>query len=599
MSNTDERKKIRSPICVVLGHIDHGKTSLLDKIRGTAVQAREAAGITQHIGASFFPTETIEKVCGELVKRFKIKLKIPGLMVIDTPGHAAFYNLRRRGGAVADIAILVVDINSGFQTQTYESIKILKSRKVPFIVAANKIDRIPGWKSNPDMLFFDSLKNQRAEVKAELDRRIYDIVGELSANGFDAERFDRVANFTKTIAIVPTSAKTGEGIPELLVVLAGLTQQYLTERLLITEGPAKGTILEVREEKGLGTTIDVIIYDGIIKKNDTIVVGGLGKTIVTKVRSLLIPKPLDEIRDPEDKFNSAEEVSAAAGVKISAPNLEDAVAGAPMYVALTDEDVEQLKQRVEKEIGEFRTITDKQGIILKTDTLGSLEAFAQFLREHKIAVRIADVGPVTKRDVMEAIAATEKDPYSAVILAFNVKVNPDARELAEQEGIEIFENSVIYQLYEAYNQWKILKREQELASSLDALIHPGKIQILSGYVFRKNNPAIVGIRVLKGVIKPKYPLIREDGKRIGTILQIRDRNENLDEARMGQEVAISIKGPTVGRHIKEEDILYVDVPESNVKTIQKKFIDELPPDEVEALEEFINIKRKHSEFFAM
>lgn len=599
MSNTDERKKIRSPICVVLGHIDHGKTSLLDKIRGTAVQAREAAGITQHIGASFFPTETIEKVCGELVKRFKIKLKIPGLMVIDTPGHAAFYNLRRRGGAVADIAILVVDINSGFQTQTYESIKILKSRKVPFIVAANKIDRIPGWKRNPDMPFFDSLKNQRAEVKAELDRRIYDIVGELSANGFDAERFDRVANFTKTIAIVPTSAKTGEGIPELLVVLAGLTQQYLTERLLITEGPAKGTILEVREEKGLGTTIDVIIYDGIIKKNDTIVVGGLGKTIVTKVRSLLIPKPLDEIRDPEDKFNSAEEVSAAAGVKISAPNLEDAVAGAPMYVALTDEDVEQLKQRVEKEIGEFRTITDKQGIILKTDTLGSLEAFTQFLREHKIAVRIADVGPVTKRDVMEAIAATEKDPYSAVILAFNVKVNPDAKELAEQEGIEIFKNSVIYQLYESYNQWKILKREQELASSLDALIHPGKIQILSGYVFRKNNPAIVGIRVLKGVIKPKYPLIREDGKRIGTILQIRDRNENLDEARMGQEVAISIKGPTVGRHIKEEDILYVDVPESNVKTIQKKFIDELPPDEVEALEEFINIKRKHSEFFAM
>ncbi len=599
MSKESDRKKIRSPICVVLGHIDHGKTSLLDKIRGTAVQAREAAGITQHIGASFFPTETIEKVCGELVKRFKIKLKIPGLMVIDTPGHAAFYNLRKRGGAVADIAILVVDINSGFQTQTYESIKILKSRKVPFIVAANKIDRIPGWQSHPDMLFFDSLKNQRAEVRAELDRRIYDIVGELSANGFDAERFDRVSNFTKTIAIVPTSAKTGEGIPELLVVLAGLTQQYLTERLLITEGPAKGTILEVREEKGLGTTIDVIIYDGVIRKNDTIVVGGLGKTIVTKVRSLLIPKPLDEIRDPEDKFNSAEEVSAAAGIKISAPNLEDAVAGAPMYVALTDEDIEDLKKRVEKEIGEFRTITDKKGIILKTDTLGSLEAFTQFLREHKIAVRIADVGPVTKRDVMEAIAATEKDPYSAVILAFNVKVNPDARELAEQEGIEIFENSVIYQLYEAYNQWKILKREQELASSLEAIIHPGKIQILSGYVFRKNDPAIVGIRVLKGVIKPKYPLIREDGKRVGTILQIRDRNENLDEARMGQEVAISIKGPTVGRHIKEEDILYVDVPESNVKTIQRKFIDELPPDEVEALEEFIDIKRKHSEYFAM
>ena len=326
-SDSGQGTKLRSPIVTVIGHIDHGKTSLLDKMRGTAVQDREAAGITQHIGASFFPTETIRQICGPLLDSVKTGLTIDGLLFIDTPGHEAYLNLRKRGGAIADIAILVIVINEGLMTQSYESLNILKSGKTPFLIAANKLDKVPGWRNASDPSLFKSLKNQST---TELDRRIYEIVGSLSANGFQSERFDRVTDFTKNIAIVPTSAKTGEGIPELLTVLSGLTQQYMQDRLQVSTGPAKGAILEVREETGLGLTLDTIIYEGILKKTDTIVVGGLDKVIEAKIRALLQPKELDEIRDPKEKFTHVSEVHAAAGVKIVAPDIEGVVAGAPV-----------------------------------------------------------------------------------------------------------------------------------------------------------------------------------------------------------------------------------------------------------------------------
>jgi translation initiation factor 5B len=258
----------------MLGHVDTGKTSLLDKIRGTAVQLREAGGLTQQIGASYFPFDTLVAITQKLVKNFKVNIKVPGLLVVDTPGHEAFANLRTRGGSVADIAILVVDVMHGFENQTYESLNILKSRKVPFIIAANKIDRVDGWRSEEYASFLENYQKQQDWVKEDLDNRIYNIMGTLSRQGISSDRFDRVRNFTKNVAVVPVSAKTGEGLGELLAVLIGLTQQYLEQKLQVTDGRALGTVLEVREEPGLGTTINAIIYDGVLRSDDTIVIGG-------------------------------------------------------------------------------------------------------------------------------------------------------------------------------------------------------------------------------------------------------------------------------------------------------------------------------------
>ncbi len=582
--------KLRSPIVTVLGHIDHGKTSLLDKMRGTAVQEREAAGITQHIGASFFPTETIKAICGDLLKAVKTDLAIEGLLFIDTPGHEAYLNLRRRGGAIADFAILVVDINEGFLTQSYESLKILKAGKTPFLVAANKLDKVPGWRDMNGMGLVQAIKAQNKSTQAELDRRLYELVGALSANGFQSERFDRISDFRTNVAIVPTSAKTGTGIPELLMVLAGLTQQFMKERLRMVSGPAKGAVLEIREETGLGLTLDTIIYEGILKRTDTIVVGGLDDVVATRIRALLQPKELDEIRDPREKFIQVEEVHAAAGVKIVAPGIEGAVAGAPLYAVPDPSEIDKYKKLVRDEVGAIRIQTDKSGVVLKTDTLGSLEAVLQFLHERNVPVRVADVGPVVKRDIVEAKAAGDSDPLNAVVLGFNVKMSPEIEDLAAEYGVEVFLNNVIYRLYDEYNAWVIVKREQARAESLGAIVRPAKVEILPDYIFRQNNPAVVGVRV-HGHLRTKVGLIRSDGKRVGQILQIQDRGVAIDEATDGMEVAISIRGPTIGRQVKKDDILYTDIPDGHIIAIRTKFKEELTPAELEVLEEIVTIKR--------
>jgi translation initiation factor 5B len=590
---------IRQPIVCVLGHVDTGKTLLLDKIRKTSVQAREAGGMTQHIGASFFPVETLKQLVGPLLSMVKGELEIPGLLVIDTPGHEAFTNLRKRGGSVADIAILVIDVLRGFEAQTYECIEILKTRKTPFLVAANKIDRIPGWKSHPDTPFLKTYQTQDQYVRQDLDNRIYDIIGTFSRLGFRADRFDHIKDFTKTIAVVPTSAKTGEGIIELLIVLIGLTQQYLKRELQITSGSAKGTVLEVKDEPGLGLTLNTIIYDGILRKDDLIVVGGKEKPIVTRIRAILVPKPLDEIRDPRDKFSSVDSVSAAAGVKIVAPDLEGALAGAPLYAVAEGEDANEYVRLVSEEIERIRIATDVDGVILKADTLGSLEAIAENLKRNNVPIRLADVGEVSKRDVTEASVVKEHEPLYGVILAFNVKVLPDAEEESKNKGVQIFKEKIIYHLTDNYLSWLKTQREAKIEQEFEKLVKPAKIRILEGYVFRRAKPAIVGVEILAGKIKPKLALVRaEDGEEVGEIQQIQEKGKALPEATKGMQVAISLDKPMVGRHIFEKDILYVKVPENHAKTLQTTFMDKLTAEEQETLNEYIALMRKKTPFWA-
>jgi len=589
----------RQPIVCVLGHVDTGKTLLLDKIRKTSVQAREAGGITQHIGASFFPVDTLKQLVGPLLSMVKGEIEIPGLLVVDTPGHEAFTNLRKRGGGVADIAILVIDVLRGFEAQTHESIEILKTRKTPFLVAANKIDRIPGWNSYPDTPFLKTYKMQGRYVKEDLDNRIYDIIGTFSRLGFRADRFDQMKDFTKTIAIVPTSAKTGEGITELLMVLVGLTQQYLKKRLQTTEGPAKGTVLEVKEEPGLGLTINTIIYDGVLQKEDLIVVGGKEKPVVTRIRAILVPKALDEIRDPRDRFSSVDSVSAAAGIKIAAPDLEGVLAGAPLYSVPHGEDLEKYAKLVSEEIERIRITTDVDGVVLKADTLGSLEAIAESLKRNDVPVRLADVGDVSKRDVVEAGVVKEHEPFYGVVLAFNIKVLPDAEEEAEIKGVQIFRENIIYRLMDDYLLWLKTQREAEFEQVFEKLVMPGKIRILEGYVFRRAKPAIVGVEILAGRIKSKYTLARaENGEEIGVIQQIQEKGKALSEARQGMQVAVSIDKPMVGRHIFEKDVLYVKVPERHAKVLLTTFMDRLTMEEQEALNEYVKLMRKKIPFWA-
>jgi len=581
----------RQPIISVLGHVDHGKTTLLDNIRGSAVAAREAGGITQHIGATEVPVDVIREICGDLLRG--VQLKIPGVLFIDTPGHEAFTTLRARGGSLADLAILIIDINEGIQPQTLESIEILKSFKVPFIIVANKIDLAGKFKIDKKKRryrFLEAFNEQNEEMKQIIENKIWELIGELYKHGFQADRFDRVKDFRRQVSIVPCSAKYGIGVPEIMMLIAGLSQKYLEKKLDIdVKGPGKGSVLEVKEETGLGTTIDVIIYDGTMNVRDRIVLGGKKGVIVTTVRSLLKPKPLDEIRDPRFKFQHVKSVAAAAGIKISAPDLNDALAGSPVYVA--NEDPEDVIERVKNEIGKIKITTEQTGIILKADTLGSLEALVKIFTSKGFAIRKGDVGDVTKTDVTEAISVKKKDVYKGVIVAFNVDVLKEAEELAKNKEIKIFKDNVIYKIIEDYELWLEEKKEEEKIRRQLGIIRPGKIQILEGYVFRASKPAIVGVKVLSGEIKPKLTLIKEDGRFGGEINSIKSKDNFLSSAKRGDEVAIALNGVTVGRQINEGEVLYVDVPEDSFRRMKEIEIDE---SEKETLEEFLKIKRKEN-----
>jgi len=585
---------LRQPIVVVLGHVDHGKTTLLDKLRGTTVAKREPGQITQMIGASLLPSKTIEQICGKLLQQFHFELKVPGLLFIDTPGHETFSNLRRRGGSAADIAILVIDLTKGVEPQTVESLNILKSRKTPFIVAANKIDAIKGWKSAPESSFMTSLKTQFPEIQTELDNRIYTIMGTLSRLGFRAERFDRISEFTQNVAIVPVSAKTGEGIPELLAILTGLTQAYLSYELLVTSGPARGTVLEVRDEPGLGTTINAIIYDGSLKVDDTIVLGGRDHPIITEVRAILVPKPLDEIRDPRDRFTSVKRVTAASGVKVAAPNLETALAGSPLYAVVKGKNAKEYVRIVEDEVEKLRIKAERSGIVLKTDTLGSLEAVTEALSRHDVPIRLADIGDVSRRDVVEAEAAGQEDRLVAVVLAFNVKILPDAEEEAKTARIPIFQSDIIYHMIEDYLRWSEEQRTTGVKAELDLLVRPCKAKVLTGLIFRRSKPAIVGVEILSGKLKPKYHMITSSDRKLGELQRMQDQGKDIQEAVAGMQVAVSIEDGVVGRNISEGDTLYTDVPERHLKTFMTKFPSELTESDQETIKELIQIKRRQN-----
>ena len=588
---TDENDEaIRTPIVSVLGHVDHGKTTLLDEIRGSAVAEGEAGAITQHIGSTVVPIDVIESICNP-----DDEFDLPGLLFIDTPGHHAFTTLRSRGGSLSDIAVLVVDVNDGFQPQTVEAVKILDRYETPFVVAANKIDAVPGWKTNPDAPFAETFSDQSERVQNDLENSVYEIIGDLHDNGFQADRYDRVDDFRSTIGVVPVSAETGEGIPDLLMVLVGLAQRFLTENLTThPDGPGEGTVVEVKEKKGLGTTVDVLVYDGVVEVGDTVVVGGQLDPIVTEVRALLEPPEKVEITE-EDEFRRVDRVVAAEGVKVAAPELDDAMAGAPFVVVGENEELDDVVERVRSEMDEIGVETSEKGVVVKADTVGSVEALAKALDDADVPIMTASEGAVSRRDIVDAETADEQE-HRAVI-AFNVDVLDDAREYADEALVELFEGDVIYRLVEEYEDWVEGLEEERAENVLESVVLPAKFRVMHDHVFRQSDPAVVGVRVLSGKLERNVSVERM-GEKVGVVQGIQRQGEDIDSAEQGEEVSVAIDGPTVGRDLKEGDLLYTSVPEKHAKALEQEFDDLLDDPTREALDEYLEEKRQVDPFWA-
>jgi translation initiation factor 5B len=573
----------RQPILSVLGHVDSGKTTLLDHIRESRITEGEEGGITQMIGATEVPFETLDEVCGPLLDQLETDITIPGVLFIDTPGHAAFSSLRKRGGSISDIAVLVIDIEEGIQPQTEEAINILKESGTPFVVALNKIDTMTGWQSDEEM-FTKNLRNQRDDVQGKLDERIYEVMGELNEYDIVADRFDRVDDFQQKVAMVPISAMTGEGVPELLMVIAGLAQNYLSGELEVEEGIGKGTVLEVSQQKGMGTTIDVIHYDGVMKKEDKLVYGTRDGVKTTEIRALLQPRPLKEIREDKE-YDEADEVRPASGIKITARDLEGVISGAPIRTA-SDEDLEEAKRQVEEELESTSYETGTHGVVVKADSLGSLEALMREVEKENIPVQKAEVGEITKSDVAEV---QNEESKQRAILGFNVGATENGDQMLRDKNVEFFQSRIIYEIIEDYVDWVEEIEREERREKLESVSRPARVRLMPDHVFRSSNPAVVGTEIVEGVLTPGSKLMKPSGETVGTAKSIQEQNESVDKAEKGSEVAVSITNATMGRDIEEGDILLTDITSDDFRTLNE-LSDVITQGEKEVLDEIVEIK---------
>ncbi len=553
---------IRSPIVTVMGHVDHGKTTILDRIRGSRVAEKEAGRITQMVGASLTTKQSIEAISKEIKKQLAIELHIPGLLFIDTPGHEVFTSLRARGGSIADIAILVIDIKQGIQPQTVESIDLLKEYKTPFVVAANKIDLIDGWRTTKHNSVLKALEEQPSHVKERFDELIYDLMGQLSMHGFNAELFYRIKDFTKELSIIPVSGKTGEGLAELLLLVAGLSERYLKDRLYIhPKAEPKGTVIEVKEEKGLGITVDAILYDGVLREGSEIYFMAKDGLVKRKIRALLMPNVSGN--NPREKYTRIKEVVAAGGVKIAAPELDNVLPGSPFGAG------QELEKALETDMKHIIFEHEgKEGVVAKTDSLGSAEALLNLLRKENIKVAKLDVGPVNKDDIVFA-AANKKDEYRAV-LVFNMHVQKEIISEAEGLGVKLIVSDVIYKLPELYEEFKKEVLEKAKNKMAEQLPFPAKLKALRGFFFRKSKPAVFGVRVLGGVLKPSIYLMNENGETVGQIKSIQSESQSMKEAKEGEEVAISVEGAELGKDIHEDEVFYTSMGKKDVERWEEK-----------------------------
>ena len=606
---SSQQHNLRSPICCILGHVDTGKTKLLDKIRQTNVQEGEAGGITQQIGATFFPIQAIAEKTSHLMSVSDLEYKVPGLLVIDTPGHESFTNLRSRGSSLCNIAILVVDIMHGLEPQTLESIGLLRQRKTPFIVSLNKVDRLYGWKCIPNVPFEECLKRQDQSVQAEFETRASKVIMAFSEQGLNAELFFRNDDLRRCVSLVPTSAITGDGIPDLLVLLISLTQSMMSEDLRYLKEQLECTVLEVKVIEGLGTTIDVILSNGVLREGDRIAVCGLNGPIVTQIRALLTPQSMRELR-VKSQYVHNKLVKAALGVKICAPELEKAIAGSSLHVISNNpkRGIPEVAARraVMQDLDDMLASVDKsgKGVFVQASTLGSLEALLVFLKDSKIPVAGIGIGPVHRKDIVRASVMVELAKEYACMLAFDVRIEKEAEECAQELEVKIFRADIIYHLFDQFTAYMNDLLEQKRRDMAPQAVFPCILKIVPGCVFNKRSPLVMGVDVVEGVLRVGTPIVAipKKGEHVvlGKVCSIELNHKTVPSVRRGSPaVAIKVEcasyeAPRMfGRHFNESDELVSKVTRESIDILKETFRNDMEKEDwavIIKLKKYLNIQ---------
>ena len=572
---------IRAPILCIMGHVDIGKTTLLDNIRGTDVQGGEAGGITQQIGATHFPKETLEKRIND-----NFNIKIPGILIIDTPGHEAFSNLRQRGSTLCDLAIVMIDIVHGVQERTKEVLKMLSSTNTPFIIALNKIDRLYGWNkqtNKPMKIIIDELEYS---IKQEFDTRLQNCIVQVMEQGINSKLFWENNSPEDTVSIVPVSAITGEGIPDLLINIIEFSQERIGTFLHIKED-LECYVMEVSVTEGFGITMDVMLINGKLSIGNTIVIQTTNGPIKTVIRNLLTPPPNRETRIKSELIHHKELVGSI-GVKIYANNISNVKAGSPIVFDNSNYLMDELVDTLDEYNNIIKNL-DSEGVTVFASTMGSLEALLQFLKNEcnpSIPVSVIGIGTISKKDIIKTeITNQGKSKEYCTILAFNVKIDEDAQIYAKLNNIKIFEAEIIYHLFDKYIKYKNDLLEQRKLNAKKDAVFPCVLKIIPNNIFNNKSPIILGVEVLEGNLHINTPLIIPIlNLYVGKVTSIQNNHNEVMIAKKGSSVAIKIENeenPNImfGRHFNESNELYSLISRKSIDTLKEYFKSDLTRDD--------------------
>ena len=561
---------LRSPICTVLGHVDAGKTSLLDMLRESNVQKKEAGGITQKIGTTFMKKESIEEITKEINK----EIKIPGIIYVDTPGHECFSAIRLCGLLISDIIIIIVDIFKGLEQQTIECINLLHEYKKPFIIAVNKIDRLNGWKSNtPNMstCLKNVLKNQNKNTLSILDDHINKICNQLSSYGFHSSLYYKNNDIKYTISIVPISAKLGFGLPDLIMLINVLSQQMISSKLTVTNKVDGGYIIEKIKDKKYGNLLSSLLINGKIKNNDCIMLLDENDNIVEfQLKHLYEPIEGLEVKDSLNIL-LVPEINTQLPFIIKCNDELNPKPGTPFYVVNKDNKTkiyELLEKYKNKYLNPNKIKLEKYGIQINAKTYNSAQGLGELCNTKGIQISKIMIGDINKINLMklnnkyENLNKTKNDftfnKRYMVILAYDTCVSDELLKMAEDMNIKIMTNKLIYQLVEEYEN-HVVKLDKEFKNQYPNLRKPCEIKIIDKFVFHKKDPIIIGVSVTKNnlhigmVIEAIIDKKNVDKKNIdkknigkmaiklGKITSIKKHDKQIEEAKENDVVCIKIE----------------------------------------------------------
>ena len=585
---TKEKKvdnTLKAPICCIVGHVDAGKTSLLDRLRNTNIQEKEVGGITQHIGSTFFPIDTIKSSCSSIKGKFEVICNIPGILMIDTPGHSEFQSLRDVGTSICDLGILIIDIEESIQEQTKEAIKLLKEKKIPFVVAVTKLDKINGWKTTTSPNLREALKEQSKDMSMMLMAKLEDIKYDLSKEDINAEFYFKNSNPKQIYSIVPVSSKTGEGIADLLSLLVYTAQNWMLKKI-IYQDTVSCTIMESKYDKHNGYTIDVILNNGTINVGDKFVVSTITGPNICTVRNLLIPSAFTQL-GKKTNWDYKDSVRASIGCKIIGSNLDGAYPGTHLFSiktsdASTETDaINNANQEINAVWKSYDFISP--GVFIGTQTFGELDAGYSIFQKAGISVAGAYIGEPSNKFIDLILMKTETDtlPENRIYLYFGAFNNTDVFEYAKKNNITLLSSEVIYKLVELYKieKEKMIKARQNTNNNA---IFPVEMVILKQYLFMKggSDHLMFGVKIKKGTLYKNTPIcVPEKNVHLGKVLNIQFEHKEKEKGEEGQEICIRLDNPNqliINRQFDVSDKLIARLSRESIDILKRDYKEVVP-----------------------